>query len=196
MRGTEAEKAFRAFVAGGYRIEKGRVVRTGENDALYEAFERSLRQVEDVDELVRLLTLQAAGPLDTRYRLWVPVLRRIGEVRGGDRDAMLSEILVHLIYGEDEDGEDFWREARRRWPDDDEVYRVGLLVGMAMRDPGIMKECFSKLPPDPGHARAEGLIEAGDWDGARAYLHYDPRRLEWFRRASEAAQAAGKDTES
>jgi len=182
-------EAFERYAAGGFRIEGGGVYLSDENGALYERYQEAVKQVESVDSLVPLLTMRFKGPRDLTYELWIPVLQRIRSLLGDDRDAALSEVMVHLIYGEDDDAEITWRELQNLYPADPEVLRVGLLVGFTWKDEEIVRTCVQGLPPSPELIKIEACLDRGDWEAMRMLVHYDPHRLEWFQRASQARKA-------
>ncbi|HLG42511.1 MAG TPA: hypothetical protein VI643_04030 [Planctomycetota bacterium] len=182
-------ESFEAYAAGGFRVEGGGVYLSDENGALYERYQEAVKQVGSVDELVPLLAIRFTGPRDLTYELWIPVLQRIRTLLGDDRDAALSEVMVHLIYGEDDDAEITWRELQNLYPTDLEILRVGLLVGFTWKDEEIVRTCLQGLPPSPENLRIESCLDKTDWEGMRMLVHYDPHRLEWFQRASQAFKA-------
>lgn len=182
------EEVFAEYVARGFRVEGGGVYLSEENAALYEAYREAVGRVRNVDDLVPLLALEITGPRDLRYDLWIPVLQRIQELLGGDRDAGLAEVMVDLIYGEDDDAEITWRELQNIYPSDPEVLRVGLIVGLTWKDEEIIRTCLGGLPPSPENFKIEACLEREDWDGMKRLIHYDLKRLEWFRRAAEAVK--------
>jgi hypothetical protein len=182
-------EAFAAYAAGGFRVDGGGVYLSDDNPALYESYREAVRRVEDVEDLVPLLALEFRGPRDLTYDLWIPVLQRIRELSGGDRDAGLAEVMVNLIYGEDDEAELTWRELQNLYPTDGEVLRVGLMVGLTWRDEEVVKACLEGLPPSPENFKIEECLGRNDWEGMKRLIHYDVKRLEWFRRASQALKA-------
>lgn len=181
-------EAFAQYAAKGFRAEGGGVYLSEENAELYELFREAVGRVQTVDELVPLLALKFEGPRDLRHDLWIPVLQRIRQLLGEDRDAALAEVMVHLIYGEDDDAEITWRELHNLYPTDPEVLRVGMVVGLAWRDEEIVRTCLAGLPSLPENFKIEACLKRADWGGMKRLIHYDLRRLEWFRRAAREVQ--------
>jgi hypothetical protein len=188
-------EAFLAYARGAFRQEQDRnqtsTYLSEGNESLFEAFVESVGAVEQVDPLVELLAMETPrGPRDIKYELWVVVLQRIRQILGGDRDALVAEVLVHLTYGEDDDAIVTWEEARDIYPDDPEVLRVGLLVAAANRLEEEMGSCLNGLaarePSDDLWAELQALLERRDWRALQLRSRYNPRRNQWFERAARA----------
>jgi hypothetical protein len=187
-----ARKAFRVKKQG----EGTAVFLSPDHEVFYQAFVESLRETAKVDDLVELLALETPQvSRDVRYELWIAVLRRIREILGGDQEAVIAEVLVHLMYGEDDDAAAAWEDLRQIYPGDPEVLKVGLCVAAVNRDEEALKECLEGLraaEAGPRRKDLETLLAKKDWRGIQATVRYNPRRNAWFERAAQARANAGR----
>ena len=188
-------ETFLKYADGAFQVKKDSqgtgVYLSDANEALYQAFTDSLESVDDIEVLVELLGMSIpTAARDLRYDLWIPVLRRIHALLGGDRDAKVAEVLVHLMYGEDEEAALAWDEAHDVYPSDPDVLKVGLIVAAVNRDDETLRICLDLLrvadPGNPNLIHVATLAEKEDWRGIQTRVGYPIRQNPWFDRASKA----------
>lgn len=189
------QEAFLKYAEGAFQIRQDPqgtgVYLSDANEALYQSFIGSLESVNDVESLVQLLAIPTpSAARDLRYDLWVPVLRRIHALLGGDRDAKIAEVLVNLMYGEDDEAALAWDEAHDVYPSDPDVLKVGLLVSAVNRDDETFRICLDLLRvADPGNQtliHLAVLAEQQDWRAIQLRVSYPLRHNPWFDRAAKA----------
>ena len=142
-------EAFLRYAEGAFRVEPDAAYLSDNNESLYQGFVDSLQGVADADALVELLAMETpVKSRDVRYELWVAVLQRLRDLLGGDRDAMIAEILVHIIYGEYDEAGPAWEHAHDIYPGDPEVLRAGMLTAAVNRDTEAFRLCLDQLRCD------------------------------------------------
>lgn len=190
---------FLKYAEGAFQIRKDPqgtgVYLSEQNESLYQSFMDSLEGVDDIEALVELLAMPTpTAARDLRYDLWVPVLRRIHALLGGDRDAKVAEVLVHLMYGEDEEAALAWHEAHDVYPSDLDVLKVGLIVAAVNRDDENFRICLDLLrvgdPGNPNLIHLAALGEKEDWRAIQSRVSYPLHHNPWFKRASKARRTS------
>jgi hypothetical protein len=193
------QEAFLKYAEGAFQIRKEAggtgVYLSDANETLYKSFVDSLEGVNDVEALVELLAMQTPNAArDLRYDLWIPVLRRIHALLGGDRDAKIAEVLVNLMYGEDDEAALAWEEAHDVYPSDPEVLKVGLVVAAVNRDDETLRICLDLLrvadPGNPNLIHLATLAEKEDWRSIQSRVSYPLHHNPWFDRASKSRRTS------
>lgn len=187
-------EAFRRYAREAFVVvpkgDEEAILFSNQNADRYAAYLEELKKETDVEVLARLLGEKIKGPRDLGIDLWLPVLCRIREILGEDRDARMAEVIVQLVYGELEEARGSWLEARRAFPADAELSRLGIVTAAFCRDPEILEDCADLLPTQE-RDRVLDLAKKERWEEIIRMFPIGLGENRWFRKAREAVLSRG-----